>query len=159
MSVLGSGRSTVVVGVVALGGVACLALPAALAAAPSRAADAGPMKEHVTLKLVKRTGSSKFEHDGRATGTVQGPVVSKIALSHSVVMKGTVTISSSRGKLRLSIDGRARSIAVKTRFNGTATVVGGTGRYAHAKGKGTFAGVIDRSNWNATIDASGSMTF
>jgi hypothetical protein len=144
MSVLGSGRVAAVVGL------------AVLVSAPAAVGD-GPMKEHVTLKLVKRTGSSKFEHSGRATGTVQGPVVSKITLSHSVVLKGLVTISSPRGKLRMMIDGRARSLSVKARFNGTATVVNGTGHYAHAHGKGTFTGVVDRSNWNATIDASGAM--
>jgi hypothetical protein len=147
------------VGVAVLGAVACASIPGALAARTPRVAAAGKMKEHVTLKIVKRTGSTKFEHAGRATGTVQGPVVSKITLSHSVVLRGTVTIDSSHGKLRLKVDGRARSIAVRTKFNGTATVVSGTGRYAHASGKGTFTGVVNRTNWNATIDASGSMTF
>jgi hypothetical protein len=144
-------------GLLLAGAVACW--PAAgLAAAPSRAA-AKPMKEHVTLTLVKRTGSTKFDHSGRASGTVSGSVRSKIVLSHSVVLHGTVTVTTSVGKLRMKVDGRARSLELRTRFNGTATVVAGTGRYAHATGKGTFSGVINRNTWAATIDADGSLSY
>jgi hypothetical protein len=115
--------------------------------------------EHVAMKLAKRTGSTKFEHTGRATGTVSGSVRSVITLSHSVVLRGTVTINTSRGKLRLKVDGRARSLELRTRFDGSAKIAGGTGRYAHARGTGTFTGVVNRSTWAATIDSSGSFTY
>ena len=124
----------------------------------SQAAGSTSVTEHVTLKLVKRTGSTKLEHRGRATGSVAGPVRSVITLSHSVVLRGTVTISTSRGKLRLEVDGRARSLELRTRFTGSATIAGGTGRYANARGKGTFKGVVNRSTWAVTIDATGSFT-
>jgi hypothetical protein len=117
------------------------------------------VREHVTLKLVKRTGSTKFEHSGRATGTVGGAVRSKITLTHSVVLRGIVTIATSRGKLRLKVDGRARGIEQRSPFDGTATILTGTGRYAKAKGKGTFKGVVNRATWAATIDAKGTFTY
>jgi hypothetical protein len=117
------------------------------------------VREHVTLKLAKRTGSTGFEHTGRATGTVSGSVRSRITLTHSVVMRGTVTITTSRGKLRLKVDGRARSIGLRSRFSGSAAIAGGSGRYAHAKGTGTFSGVVNRSTWAATLDASGSFSY
>jgi hypothetical protein len=122
-------------------------------------ARATKVSEHVALKLVKRTGSTKFEHTGRATGTVAGSVRSSITLTHSVVLRGTVTISTASGKLRLKVDGRARSIALRSKFDGTARIAGGTGRYAHANGAGTFKGVVNRSTWAATIDAAGSFTY
>jgi hypothetical protein len=117
------------------------------------------VREHVDLKLAKRTGSTKFQHTGRATGTMSGSVRSTITLTHSVVLRGTVTIKTSRGDVRLKVDGRARSLELRTKFNGTATIAGGTGRYAHATGKGTFKGVVNRSTWHATIDATGSLTY
>ncbi|HMJ36271.1 MAG TPA: autotransporter [Baekduia sp.] len=115
--------------------------------------------EHVALKLLKRSGSSVFEHTGRATGTVAGSVRSRITLSHSVLLRGTVTISTSKGKLRLDVSGRARSIELRTKFDGTARIAGGSGRYADAHGSGTFTGVVNRSTWAATIDATGSFSY
>jgi hypothetical protein len=125
----------------------------------SDAASTQKVTEHVALKLVKKTGATKFEHSGRATGTVSGSVRSKITLSHAVVMRGTVTITTSRGQLRLKVDGRARSLALRTKFSGSAAIAGGTGRYAHARGSGKFSGVVNRSTWAATIDAQGSFTY
>jgi hypothetical protein len=120
--------------------------------------------EYVTLKLVKRTGSTstgsiKFEHTGRVTGTVPGTVRSKITLTHGVVLRGIVTIATSKGRLRLRVDGRSRSIEQRAPFDGKATILTGTGRYAKAKGKGTFTGIVDRGTWAAKIDASGTFTY
>ena len=136
-----------------------LAWTCGVAATSAPAASSMKVTEHVALKLVKRTGASKFEHTGRATGTVAGSVRSVTVLSHSVVLHATVTINTRRGKLRLKVDGRARTLELRTKFNGTATIDGGTGRYAHARGTGTFAGVVNRLTWAATIDSSGSFTY
>jgi hypothetical protein len=127
--------------------------------AVAQAADRSDVIEHVKLTVVQRHGSTKFEHTGRATGTLAGPVSSKITLTHAVVLRGTVTIKTSKGQLRLKVDGRARSLELRTKFTGTATVDGGTGRYTHARGSGTFKGVVNRSTWAATIDANGAFTY
>jgi hypothetical protein len=134
------------------------AVAGAVASAP-RAAGTRQLREHVSLKLVKRTGSTRFEHSGAATGTVSGSVRSKIALAHSVVLRGTVTITTRGGQLRMTVDGRARSLELRTKFSGSATVAGGTGRYAHARGAGRFNGVVNRDTWAATIDATGSLSY
>jgi len=135
-----------------------LVVLASLAVAAPAVAATGEhtVKEHVDLTLVKRTGTTKLEHKGRATGTVKGTVTSKITISHSVVMRGTVTISARDGKVRLKVDGRARSIGARSNFNGTATMSGGTGKYAGATGTGTFKGVVNRRTWHVTLDATGS---
>lgn len=132
-----------------------------LLAAPEVAVGARerPVKEHVDLVLAKRSGLSKFQHKGRATGTVAGSVRSQITISHSVVLKGTVTITTPSGKMRMDVDGRARSLGLRTKFAGKATIVGGTGRYAHAKGAGQFTGVVNRNTWHATIDATGTFSY
>jgi hypothetical protein len=113
--------------------------------------------EHVTLTLVKKTGT-KFQHKGKATGTVAGSVSSQITLT-SLSIKGTVTVRAKGGTLRLRVSGTARSGGLRAKFDGRATMDGGTGRYAKARGSGTFAGVVNRRTWAATLDAHGSMTY
>jgi hypothetical protein len=113
--------------------------------------------EHVTLTLVKKTGT-KFQHKGKATGTVAGSVSSRITLT-SLSIKGTVTVRANGGTLRLRVSGTARSGGLRAKFDGRATMDGGTGRYAKARGSGTFAGVVNRRTWAATLDAHGSMTY
>jgi hypothetical protein len=116
------------------------------------------VKEHVDLKLVKKKGASSFQHSGRATGTFAGTVRSKITITHSVLLRGTVTITTRRGAVRLKVDGRARSLSLRTKFSGTATITGGAGDYAGASGTGRFIGVVNRGTWHATLDATGSFT-
>jgi len=113
--------------------------------------------EHVTLKLVKKTGTS-FRHKGTATGTIAGTVTSRITLS-SLSINGTVTVHAKDGTLRLRMRGTARSSGLRAAFDGTATMAGGTGRYAKAQGGGTFKGVVNRRTWAVTLDARGSMTY
>jgi hypothetical protein len=134
------------------------AASALLAAADAYAGSPKSVKEHVDLKLVKKSGASKFQHSGRASGTFKGTVKSKISIEHSVVLRGTVTISTSGGAVRMKVEGRARSLSLRTKFSGSATITGGTGRYAKAKGTGRFSGVVNRSTWHATLDATGSFT-
>jgi hypothetical protein len=134
-------------------------LPLLAVAAPAYSFAAGGehrVKEHVDLTLVKRIGKTKYEHRGRATGTVAGSVTSKITIRHSVALKGTVTISTSAGKILLEVDGRARGFGTRTPFQGTARMSGGTGKYARASGTGTFHGTVNRDTWHVTLDASGS---
>jgi hypothetical protein len=115
-----------------------------------------PAIEHVTLTLVAKSGT-KFQHKGRATGTVAGSVTSRITLT-SLSITGTVTVRAKGGTLRLKVRGTARSGGLRSKFDGTATMSGGTGRYAKARGKGTFTGVVNRRTWAATLDARGSLT-
>ena len=138
---------------------ALLALGGSSLVAATALAKTQQINEHVALTLVKRTGSTNFQHKGRATGTVSGTVRSTITLTHAVVLNGTVTITTSAGQLRLKVSGRARSLAIRSAFNGSATIAGGTGRYAHAHGKGGFTGIVNRNTWAATLDATGSLTY
>jgi hypothetical protein len=73
------------------GAIALAVICLALGVSASWAASEQSVREHVDLKLVKKSGGSKFEHSGRANGTFRGTVRSKIALSHSVVLRGTLS--------------------------------------------------------------------
>jgi hypothetical protein len=137
-----------------------LSVVALLAVAAPAGAATGEHKvvEHVDLTLVKKTGNGtkKFQHKGRATGTVEGTVTARTTLKYSVALKGDVTIATREGKIRMKVDGRARSVDRRSKFNGTARMVGGTGKYEGATGTGTFTGVVNRKTWHVTLDAKGS---
>jgi hypothetical protein len=139
--------------VVALGFASAVNAPAAPTASTARTVT---VTEHVALTLVKKSGTD-FQHKGRATGTVAGSVTSRIALT-SLSITGTVTVHAKAGTLQLKVRGTARSGGLRSKFDGTATMTGGTGRYTKARGKGTFTGVVNRRTWAATLDARGSMT-
>lgn len=132
------------------------ALLVTVGAVPVQAA-VKPFHEHVQLVLVKKTGT-RFRHRGTATGTVAARVTSQITLD-SLSLDGTVTLSTRAGTLRLRVNGTARSGGLISRFQGRASVVGGTGRYARAHGGGTFSGVVNRRSWAATIDAGGTLSY
>jgi hypothetical protein len=125
----------------------------------AHAATTQDVKEHVDLKLTKKTGGTKFEHAGKATGTIPGSAKSKITITHVVVLRGTVTVTTPEGKMQVAISGRAQAIQLRTKFSGTVKITAGTGRYKNATGSGRFTGVINRSTWHVTVDATGSLTY
>ena len=108
--------------------------------------------------MSRTAGGTRFVHAGTATGTFAGSVHSKITLVHSFVLRGVVTIRTKGGSVTIKVNGRARSLSLRTKFNGTATITGGTGKYRHANGMGQFTGVVNRSTWHATLDATGSFS-
>jgi hypothetical protein len=139
-------------GVLLIAGVACvgLAAPAPASAGTQR------VTENVALKLVKKTGSS-FRHRGSVTGTVPGSATSSTTLK-GLTLSGTVSIRTKHGTLRIRIRGTARSNDLRSKFDGSARMAGGTGRYKRARGSGRFTGVVNRRTWAATIKATGSLT-
>ncbi len=135
---------------------AAVTATSAVATTPATATTTVRATENASLRLVKKTGML-FTHRGTVTGTVSGPARSTIRLK-GLSISGTVTVVSRHGELRIRISGKARSGGSKPRFEGTARMSGGTGRYRKATGNGRFNGVIDRSNWATTIRAVGSLT-
>lgn len=138
--------------------VGALGLSGLAATSVASAARTTQVREHVSLKLVKRSGST-FTHSGTVTGTIPGSARSTMRLD-GLTLSGTVKIRARGGEtLNLKIRGTARSAGLRSRFGGTATIDGGSGKYAHARGRGRFSGVVNRSTWAATIDANGSLTY
>lgn len=137
------------VAAIAVAGVSGIAAPATARTVPAT--------ENASLRLVKKNGTL-FTHRGTVTGTVSGPARSTIRLK-GLSLNGTVTVVSKQGELRIRINGKARSGGMKPVFEGSATMSGGTGRYRRATGKGRFTGVVNRSNWAATIRAVGSLDY
>lgn len=137
---------------IALG--SCLLVMAAPSGASARTQS---ITEDVRLKLVKKSGMS-YEHRGTARGTFDGSVRSKMRLD-SLSISGVVTIVTRGGSVDLKVRGTARSGGLRSKFDGTATLTGGTGRFRKARGKGKFSGVVNRQTWAATLHATGTLSF
>lgn len=132
----------------AIGSLAALAATAGLAAAPAHAKTI-KVVEHVRLGLVRQSGST-LDLRGTARGTLSGDVLARFDV-RLLSVTGLVTIyPKGGGSLSFSVAGHARSTAVRARFSGSVTVTGGSGRWAGAKGRGSFNGVVNRRTWAAT---------
>jgi hypothetical protein len=105
--------------------------------------------EHVSLHLVRKSGSTLYER-GSASGTLPGPVAGTFKTT-VVIVTGTVTISPRGGSVTVGVVGFPRSAGVVASFTGTVTVKGGTGRYAHARGHGTFTATVNRRTWAVRV--------
>lgn len=137
--------------------VLAIAVGAAASTPPDTSARTVKATENATLKLQSKNGTM-FRHRGTVTGTVSGPAYSRIRLK-GLTLDGTVTVKSKHGKLHIRIKGKARSGGLRAKFEGTARMSGGTGRYRKAKGDGRFEGIINRSTWAASIRAVGSLEY
>lgn len=108
------------------------------------------------MHYVKEVGSSLLD-EGQATGGLPGKasalfnVGAKVSASFTIYARGG-TISG-RGS------GTLHGAGAYPSFGGTMTVTHGTGRYAHAHGHGGFYGVLNRHNYSAIIQTTGTLTY
>lgn len=140
----------------ATGVLLALATAAGLAPAPAHAKTIDVV-EHARLSLARQRGST-LDLRGSVRGTLSGPVLARFDV-RLLSVTGLVTIyPKGGGSLSFSIAGRARSAAVRARFSGTVTVTGGSGRWAGARGRGTFGGVVNRRTWASTATVRARIT-
>ncbi len=108
------------------------------------------------LHYITSSGSLLLD-EGKATGTLPGSM--RVHLNLGTTFTGTFTIYASGG----SIEGRGSATphgsGTYESFSGTLTVIGGTGRYAHAHGRGGLYGTFDRDNYALVIKTTGSLTY
>src|SRR3954447_25817389 len=87
----------------------------------------------------------------------RGTVVEHIG---ALGLRGTFTITYRRGKVRGTSVAHARPRADGSlSFTGTYKLVGGTGRYRHVRGSGTFRGHGPADLSTATFTQSGRVSF
>lgn len=131
----------------AIGSLVALAAAAGLAA-PVQAKTID-VTERARLHLVRQRGST-IDLRGVVRGTLSGPVMTRFNV-RLLSVTGLVTIfPKGGGSLSLSVSGHARSVAVRARFAGSVTVTGGSGRWAGARGRGSFRGIVNRRTWAST---------
>jgi hypothetical protein len=133
-----------------------------LGAADARAATAHAARtinvvETARLHLVSKSGSALLEK-GTATGSLPGNVTAQFTVT-LVRVTGLVTIFPRGGSITIRVVGSPRSVGVVAKFGGTMTVDGGTGRYAHARGGGTFSGTVNRRSWDASATVRGRLSY
>jgi hypothetical protein len=108
-----------------------------------------------------RESDSRLIDEGTAAGTLPGSV--RVSFNVDATIAATFTIYAHSG----SIIGHGTGTLHKSKsrsdvyvsFAGTMTVAHGTGRYTHAHGTGGFYGVIDRHNYAATIQTTGTLSY
>ncbi len=76
-----------------------------------------------------------------------------------MVWRGTMSITTKRGTLRLKLDARAQSLARRSPFVGVVIGNGGTGRYAKARRFAPFNAMVNRSTWAVTIETTDPFDF
>jgi hypothetical protein len=122
----------------------------------ARAARTLSVHDLAKTHLVNASGDTLIE-EGRAFGSLPGSARVTLSFNGSTTTsRFTFHLSggsiSGRGRAKLhSGNGHYES------FGGTATIIGGTGRYAHISGNGGFYGVLDRSNSNAEVQVTGNL--
>jgi hypothetical protein len=121
------------------------------------AARAVNVVEQARLHLVSKSGSDLLEK-GSASGSLPGSVTAQFTVT-PLRVSGLVTIYPRGGSLTIRILGSPRSFGINASFAGTMSVIGGTSRYAHARGGGTFSGTVNRRSWAATVTARGRLSY
>ncbi len=116
------------------------------------------VSENADLHLIKKSGGILHE-SGVATGTLPGSVTARFDIGNILRPKGSVTFHVRHGTLTLDVVGTPQSLGTVAKFSGSMTLRKGTGRYAHAHGKGTFNGTVNRRTWAMTVHGHAKLTY
>jgi hypothetical protein len=110
------------------------------------------------LHLLGRPGHILNEQ-GSFTGSQSGTIRIRFTSVTSTSGSATFTAYSSGGSVSGYATTRGRVVGAFAYFGGSMTVTGGTGRWAHAYGRGLgFSGVVDRRSFHATTHMQGSIS-
>jgi len=148
--------------ILAVTSVALLAILATAASAGARdpaahAARTLNITDTARAHYVKEVGSQLLD-EGSATGGLPGKVSVRFNVGATSV-SASFTIYAHGGTINGHGSGALHGVGVSVSFGGTMTVTGGTGRYSHAHGHGGFYGVINRGNYAATVQTTGTLTY
>jgi hypothetical protein len=108
------------------------------------------------LHYVSSRGSYLFE-EGVAAGPLAGVVKARLRVTADI--SGSFTFYPQGGSLSGSGSGTLHESGTYASFGGSLKILGGTGRYAYARGAGGLYGVYDRQNLGVTIQTTGSLSY
>jgi hypothetical protein len=137
-------------------GIAAPSVSSGRAAHWAKAAHSERLSVTVRLHYVDAKGAYLIE-EGEASGPLAGLVKARIRVTADI--SGSFTFYPRHGSLSGRGIGTLHESGVYASFGGTVTVLGGTGRYAHAHGGGGFYGVYDRKTLGVTIQTTGSLSY
>jgi len=144
----------------AAGGSATGVLPAAVAATRGPAAHAVRtlnITDTARAHYVREVGAMLVD-EGSATGGLPGKVTVKFNVGASSV-SASFTIYARGGSITGHGSGALHGVGLTVSFGGTMTVTHGTGRYSHAHGHGGFYGILNRQNYAATVQTTGTLSY
>lgn len=157
-------RPAVGAALAALGGVgASLAIVVASAIAPiadaarAHAAHTLNVTDTAHVHYVKEVGS-KLLDEGTATGGLPGRASAEFDIGATTV-SADFTIRAQGGTISGQGSGTLHGVGTTVSFGGTMTITNGTGRYAHAHGHGGFFGTLNRRNYAAVVQTTGTLSY
>jgi hypothetical protein len=142
----------------ALAGAATVGLVAAVGA-PAASARQLNVRDEGRLRFVRSSGSNLFD-EGPISGTIRGRVRLRFTYTGDPRVTAALTIYGSAGSISARATGRLSSpTSTSPSFRGTLSIVGGTGRYAHASGSGELFGVFYRRSYGIVVQTIGKLRY
>jgi hypothetical protein len=137
---------------------AALAGASASSAATAHASRTFSLSETGHLHLTSHHGFTLNEQ-GSASGTISGTIYIHLKVVSTNRVTAEVNIYPSGSSLTGYATASYHPAGAVASFNGTMSVVRGTGRYSHARGSGLgFTGTVQRSNDAVTVHVNGRMS-
>jgi hypothetical protein len=136
--------------------VAPLCTSAGVLAAAARMARTERLTMTAHLRYVTARGAYLFE-EGSASGPLAGIVKAHVRFAADI--SGSFEFYPRDGSISGYGSARLHESGTYVSFNGTVTITGGTGRYAHARGGGGLYGVYNRRSLALTIQTTGSLSY
>jgi hypothetical protein len=127
-------------------------------AAGAHAARSLSLSETGHLRLTSHHGFTLNEQ-GSTSGTISGTIYIHLNVVSTNHVTAEVSIYPSGGSITGHASASYRPSGAEASFDGTMSVVRGTGRYANARGSGlSFTGTVQRTNDAVTVHVSGRMS-
>ena len=134
----------------------CAATAVAVAASRAHAAHVVNGSDEAHLHYVRSSGATLFE-EGHASGSLPGTIRAWLTVGSS--FSGTVILYTRDGELKGHGSATPHGSGRYQTFGGTLVITGGTGRYAHAHGRGGLYGEFDRRTYRLTIQTRGRFNY
>jgi hypothetical protein len=146
-------------GATCLAGVTVEAPAAVYAARPAaRAAHTLSVRDEGHLHLAGKPSGSLIVEEGVATGTLPGTVRVRFDVGATITAQFTI-YARGGGSISGHGSGTLHSTSLYSTFGGSLSVTSGTGRFAHARGKGGMYGAINRKTDALTVQTIGNLTY
>lgn len=108
------------------------------------------------LHYVSVSGSLLLE-EGAATGTLPGRM--RVHLNVGATLSGSFTIYTRAGTIKGHGEATPHGSGIYESFAGSLVATGGSGRYAHARGRANLYGTFNRKTYALTIQTTGRLSY
>lgn len=117
------------------------------------------VREEGRLHFVHSSGSALID-EGPSTGTLPGRVRVRFIYNGNPIVSAQFTIYGSGWSINGRASGRlSNPNSASPSFRGSLSLVGGSGRYAHAHGSGELFGVFYRRTYALTVQAVSQLRY